>query len=50
MKAIENTKVFADMIEDFKFDKSFKYPTLYGDTVTQQWKELIVKKLKEKNY
>ncbi len=29
------------MVEDFKLDKEFKYPTLYGDNVREQWKNLI---------
>lgn len=41
MKAIENTNVLADMVDDFTFDKAFKYPTLYGDNVREQWKQLI---------
>ncbi len=48
IEAIENTNVFADIIEDFKFDKSFKYPTLYGDNVKEQWKNLIYKKYEYK--
>lgn len=31
MEAIENTNVFADMVEDFELDYSFKYPNLYED-------------------
>jgi len=30
MEAIANTNVMADMVEDFKLDKSPKYPILYG--------------------
>ena len=30
MQAINNTNIFADMIEEFELDKSFKYPHLYG--------------------
>lgn len=41
LEAINNTNVFADMVEDFKLDKAFKYPTLYGDNVREQWKKLI---------
>ena len=48
MQAIENTNVFADMIEDFTLDKTFKYPTLYGDNVSEQWKNLIYKSLEDK--
>lgn len=48
LQAIENTNVLADMVEDFKLDKSFKYPTIYGDNVKEQWQKLISKKLNEK--
>lgn len=48
MQAIYNTKVFADMIEDFTLDKAFKYPTLYGDNVREQWKQLIYTNFNEK--
>ena len=48
MQAIENTNVLADMVEDFKLDKAFKYPTLYGDNVSEQWKNLIYKCLEDK--
>jgi DNA polymerase III alpha subunit len=48
MNAINNTNVFANMVEDFKFDKNFKYPTLYGDNVRQQWMDLIYRKYEEK--
>lgn len=41
IEAIQNTNVLADMCEDFKLDKAFKYPTLYGDNVREQWKQLI---------
>lgn len=41
LNAINNTNIFADMVEDFKLDKAFKYPTLYGDNVREQWKNLI---------
>lgn len=41
LEAIENTNKFADLIEDFTLDKAFKYPTLYGDNVREQWKNLI---------
>ena len=30
MAAIENTNVMADSVEDFKLDRSIKYPILYG--------------------
>lgn len=48
MKAIENTNVFADMVEEFTLDKSFKYPDLYGSNENEVWRKLIFKKLKEK--
>jgi len=48
MKAIDNTNKFADMIEEFKLDKSFKYPNLYGDNAVDIWKETIAKKFKNK--
>ena len=48
LEAIENTNKLADMIEEFKLDKSFKYPTLYGDKSDELWKELIDKKLQYK--
>lgn len=48
MQAIENTNVFADMIEDFSLNNAFKYPTLYGDNVQKQWKKLIYSCFEEK--
>jgi len=48
MQAIQNTNKFADMIEDFKLDKSFKYPHLYGDNALCLWKKTILEKFKEK--
>lgn len=48
LEAIHNTNVFADMVEDFVLDKAFKYPTLYGDNVKEQWKNLIYSKFEEK--
>ena len=48
LEAIENTNKFADMIEDFTLDKAFKYPTLYGDNVREQWKQLIYTNFNEK--
>lgn len=48
LDAIHNTNVFADMVEDFTLDKAFKYPTLYGDNVKEQWKNLIYSKFEEK--
>lgn len=48
LTAIENTNVFADMVESFKLDKSFKYPNLYGDNVSSIWKKHIFEKIKSK--
>jgi DNA polymerase-3 subunit alpha len=48
IEAIENTNYFANMIEDFKLDKTFKYPTLYCKNVKQQWKDLIYNKFQSK--
>lgn len=48
LEAIDNTNKLADMVEDFELDRAFKYPTLYGDTADEQWKEFIVKCLNEK--
>ncbi len=48
LNAIENTNKFADMVENFTIDKTFKYPTLYGDNSDEQWKQLIFKQLKHK--
>jgi DNA polymerase-3 subunit alpha len=41
LEAINNTNVFADMVEDFKLDKSFKYPNLYGKDALRLWKDAI---------
>ena len=48
MKAIDNTNKFADMIEEFKLDKSFKYPNLYGNNAVDIWRETIARKFKHK--
>lgn len=48
LEAIENTNVLADMIEEFELDKAFKYPTLYGDNVREQWTQLIYSCFDEK--
>jgi DNA polymerase III alpha subunit len=48
MDAVDNTNKFANMIEEFELDKSFKYPNLYGDNALQIWKEQIAKKLQYK--
>ena len=48
MEAIDNTNKFADMIEEFKLDKSFKYPNLYGNNAVDIWRETIARKFKHK--
>lgn len=48
MEAIENTNRFADIIEEFKLDKSFKYPNLYGDNAVEIWKKTIARKFQDK--
>ena len=48
MEAITNTNKFADMIEEFKLDKSFKYPNLYGNNAVDIWRETIARKFKHK--
>lgn len=35
LEAIENTNVMADSVEEFKLDKSFKYPRVYQDDVQE---------------
>lgn len=40
--AIENTNKLADMVEEFEFDKSHKYPKLYDDSL-----EVFIKKIRE---
>lgn len=47
MEAIENTNVFADMIEEFELDYSFKYPNLYEDE-EKTFMNLVRKKYNEK--
>ena len=51
LQAIENTNKFADIIEDFTLNKSFKYPNLYGENAIKIWQDTIVKKFnyKKKN-
>ena len=41
LQAINNTNLLIDMVEDFTLDNSLKYPTLYGDNMNNQWKQLI---------
>jgi DNA polymerase III alpha subunit/intein/homing endonuclease len=48
MEAIENTNKFANMVEDFKLDTSFKYPDIYGKNAIDIWKKTISKKFKHK--
>ena len=50
MEAIENTNVMADMVEDFKLDKSPKYPILYGSPEADEKKlaEITTRMLEEK--
>lgn len=48
LEAINNTNKLADMVEEFTLDKSFKYPTLYGDNSDELWKNLIKEKLQYK--
>lgn len=48
LEAIENTNVFADMIDEFDLDRAFKYPDLYGDNARELWKDLIYNEFKQK--
>lgn len=48
LKAIDNTNVLANMIEEFDLDRTFKYPTLYGDNARKLWWDCIIAKLKHK--
>ena len=48
MEAINNTNKFADMVDEFKLDYSFKYPDLYGDNALDIWKQTINKKFNHK--
>jgi len=48
LEAIENTNKFSDLIEDFKLDKTFKYPNLYGDNVSNLFKDEIMRKYQDK--
>lgn len=48
LEAISNTNKFAEMVENFKLDKSFKYPNLYGKNALKIWKDTIIKKTKNK--
>ena len=48
LEAIENTNVLADMVEDFELDRTFKYPTLYGEDADIKLKKCIEENLKKK--
>ena len=47
MEAIDNTNIFADMIEEFEVDRSHKYPKLYDDS-EQVFKEKIKAYIKDR--
>src|SRR5690606_38808716 len=47
MEAIENTNAFADMIEEFELDYSFKYPDIY-ENEEKTFMNLVRKKYNEK--
>lgn len=42
LKALENTNVLADMVEEYDFDKSHKYPKIYKDSM-----KVFLQKIKE---
>lgn len=48
-EAINNTNIMADIISDFEFDKSFKYPKLYTNE-EKEFKDFVNKKWKEKSH
>lgn len=48
LKAINNTNIMADSVEDFELDTSFKYPILYGEQDEQILLERLREKYKEK--
>jgi len=48
MKAIENTNVFADMVEDFTLDRTYKYPDTYGDNAELLFRDTIKRKYNKK--
>lgn len=48
LKAINNTNVMAESVEDFELDTSFKYPILYGEQDEQILLERLREKYKEK--
>jgi len=48
LEAIENTNKFADLVEDFNLDKTFKYPNLYGKDVSVLFKNKITQKYQDK--
>lgn len=47
-EAIYDTNIVADSIENFKLNKDFKYPVLYGDKDEQVLKDTIMDKYKHK--
>ena len=49
-KAINNTNIMADSVENFNIDESFKYPILYGSAENDEkkYKEVIIKDYKDK--
>lgn len=50
MQAVNNTLEIADICEDFKLDKTIKYPILYGsrEADVQKFEETIEKKFQDK--
>lgn len=50
LKAIDNTNLLADMIEDFNLDKAIKYPILYGtrDEDDKVFAETVERKFQKK--
>lgn len=50
LQSIENTNLLCDMVEDFKLDKSIKYPILYGSPEADEKKfiEVTYNRLEEK--
>ena len=46
LQAIHNTNIMADMVEDFKLDKSLKYPILYG--TREKDREMFSRTIQEK--
>lgn len=48
LDAINNTNVFADMVEEFTLNSSFKYPNLYGENAVSKWRDVILEKYNKK--